>query len=79
MDEELPFQPIPNDRRPKRIIEKASIVQEPLDWVPAERLIHRPWKSSKPSEPPKEKKVRLPAIDYVILPNCGNVAKLKIL
>ena len=85
VDNELPFPPIPHDRQPKRIIEK-PIVFGPHNWVLPEKLLHAPRKSSKPSEhaprksskpsePPKQKKVTLPAIDYVIVPNCDNVAK----
>jgi hypothetical protein len=53
-------------------------VKEELPWCPPERLLHRPKNLSKPSEPrnPKPKKIRLPAIDYVNVQNCGNIVKV---
>ena len=75
VEQELPFPPMQHDRQPKPIIEKPK-VYGPDNWVLPERLLHAPWKSSKSSnedtsEPPKQKKVKLPAIDYVVVPNCG--------
>jgi len=50
VEQELPFHPIPNDRRPKRTIKKPTKLQDPnnwclpdpLPWCPPEELLHRP-------------------------------------
>ena len=87
VEQELPFHPIPNDRRPKpkRIFKKPTKLQDPnhwclpdpLPWCPPEKLLHRPWNSSKLPKDPKPKKVRSPPFDYTIPPKRKNVSKLK--
>jgi len=85
VEQELPFHPIPNDRRPKRKIKKPTKLQDPnhwclpdpLSWCPPEKLLHRPWKSTQPPKDPKQKKVRLPPFDYTIPPKSRIVSKLK--
>jgi hypothetical protein len=78
VEEELPFRPISPDRIPKPTSQSKLKVKEKLPWCPPERLLHSPKNLSKPSEPrnPKPKKIRLPAIDYVVVPNCSNVVKV---
>ena len=61
VEQELPFHPITNDRRPKLTIKKPTKLQDPnhwclpdpLPWCPPEKLLHRPWNSSKPTKDPK--------------------------
>jgi hypothetical protein len=78
VEEELPFRPISSDRIPTSISQSKLKVKEKLPWCPPERLLHRPKNISKPSEPRnlKPKKIRLPVIDYAVIPNCGNVVKV---
>jgi hypothetical protein len=76
VEDEFPFPPTSSVRQPpKPKSSRSPKVKEPIPWCPPERLLHRPWKSTKPSEPPKPKKIRLPPFDYVVCPNVKNVAK----
>ena len=77
-----PISPVRQPPKPKPISTRTPKVKDQLPWCPAEKLLHRPWKSSnaseppKPSEPPKQKKSRIPAIDYVMIPNSEKIAKV---
>jgi len=76
---ELPFAFSPPVRQPpKPKSTRTPKVKEPLPWCPPERLLHRPRNISKSSEPrnPKPKKIRLPAVDYVVVPNSANDVKV---